>query len=70
MKQIDAELLRFIDNIPHAGRREDARVLLELMQAASGEKPKLRGSTVGYGNYHYVYESGRKTWGSDCPHAW
>jgi hypothetical protein len=31
-----------------------------LMQSATGEKPKMWGpSIVGFGSYHYTYESGR-----------
>ena len=48
-------------SIEHAGRREDAEVLLELMADVTGEKPKMWGPTiVGFGQYHYVYESGRE----------
>ena len=42
-------------------RRSDAKVLVQLMQRASGEKPKMWGpSIVGFGSYHYKYESGRE----------
>jgi len=35
--------------------------LVEVMQRASGEKPKLWGpSIVGFGSYHYKYDSGRE----------
>jgi hypothetical protein len=42
-------------------KRADAQTILELMQAASGEPPKLWGSSiVGFGTHHYVYASGRE----------
>lgn len=42
-------------------QRADAQTVLELMQTASGEPPKLwGGSIVGFGDHHYVYESGRE----------
>jgi hypothetical protein len=51
----------FIDALTDPTRHSDARELLELMQRASGEKPRLWGpSIVGFGSYHYRYESGRE----------
>ena len=40
------------------GRREDAALLLDLMERASGEAPALWGPMIGYGRYHYRTESG------------
>ena len=55
----------YLASVDHAGRREDAWVLLEMMQAATGEPPRMWGSSiVGFGSYHYVYESGRE--GDHC----
>src|SRR6202030_2544258 len=51
----------FIDTITDPARREDAKALVKLMQSASGEKPKMWGpSIIGFGSYHYKYESGRE----------
>src|ERR1700730_2317017 len=51
----------FIDTITEPARREDAKALVKLMQSASGEKPKMWGpSIIGFGAYHYKYESGRE----------
>lgn len=55
-----SEALKLIENVPNAGRREDARTLLDLMQEVTGEPPIVYGSTIGFGRYHYVYESGRE----------
>ncbi len=56
-----AAVKAFIDAVEHAGRREDAWVLLALMQRLSGEPPVLWGpSIIGFGSYHYRYESGRE----------
>jgi|TARA_Y100000310_G_scaffold210081_1_gene210680 hypothetical protein len=60
MPTVDPDIRTFLDNIENAGRREDAEVLLKLMADASGEKPEVYGSAIGYGHYHYVYESGRE----------
>jgi hypothetical protein len=51
----------FIDAITEPAQRADAKALVKLMQAAVGEKPKMWGtSIVGFGSYHYKYESGRE----------
>jgi hypothetical protein len=51
----------YIDAIPDEARRSDAKALVKLMQKATGEKPAMWGpSIIGFGSYHYVYESGRE----------
>jgi len=51
----------FISAITDEARRADAKALVKLMQNASGEKPQMWGpSIVGFGGYHYKYESGRE----------
>jgi hypothetical protein len=51
----------FIDALTDPIRRTDAKALLKLMQSATGEKPKMWGpSIIGFGSYHYTYESGRE----------
>jgi hypothetical protein len=51
----------YIDSLSDPTRRSDARDLVRLMQRGSGEKPKLWGtSIVGFGSYHYRYDSGRE----------
>ena len=51
----------FIAAVPHPTRRADAEVLVDMMGAVSGQPPKMWGPTiVGFGIYHYVYESGRE----------
>ncbi len=51
----------FIAAIGDAARRADAKALVKLMQSAAGEKPKMWGpSIIGFGSYHYKYESGRE----------
>ena len=42
-------------------RRADCDTLVQMMSKATGEEPKMWGpSIVGFGDYHYVYESGRE----------
>jgi hypothetical protein len=51
----------FIDALTDPTRRADAKALVKLMQNAAGEKPKLWGpSIIGFGSYHYKYDSGRE----------
>ena len=56
-----ASVAAFIDALADPMRRADAKTLVKLMKAATGEAPKLWGpSIVGFGSYHYVYDSGRE----------
>jgi hypothetical protein len=51
----------FIDALTDQTRRADAKALVKLMQSAAGETPKMWGpSIIGFGSYHYTYESGRE----------
>jgi Domain of unknown function (DU1801) len=60
-KPTELSVAAFIDTITEPTRRADAKVLVKLMQSASGEKPKMWGpSIIGFGSYHYKYESGRE----------
>ena len=60
-KPTQVSVAEFIDAITDQSRRADARALVKLMQNAAGEKPKMWGaSIIGFGSYHYTYESGRE----------
>lgn len=51
----------FIAAVPDAGRRADAEALSALLQEATGYPPVMWGpSIIGFGAYHYRYESGRE----------
>jgi hypothetical protein len=51
----------FVDGLTDPAKRADAKALVNLMQNAAGEKPKMWGpSIIGFGSYHYKYESGRE----------
>jgi hypothetical protein len=51
----------YIAALPDDSKRTDAKTLVKMMQAATGEKPAMWGpSIVGFGSVHYVYESGRE----------
>jgi hypothetical protein len=56
-----ADVEEFIQAIPDAQRRADARALSALLAEVTREPPVLWGSSiVGFGTYHYRYESGRE----------
>jgi Domain of unknown function (DU1801) len=60
-KATDANVLAFIATVENETRRADAGKLLELYAAATGMQPAMWGPTIiGYGQYHYKYESGRE----------
>jgi hypothetical protein len=60
-KSTSASVAAFIDAIADSTRRADAKALVKVMQSAAGEKPRMWGpSIIGFGSYHYRYESGRK----------
>ena len=51
----------YIAGLEHPGRREDAQVLLQMMGEVTGEPARMWGSSIiGFGQYHYVYDSGRE----------
>jgi hypothetical protein len=51
----------FLDACTDAERRADAKALAKLMQSVTGDEPTMWGpSIVGFGSYHYIYESGRE----------
>ncbi|MEO8550022.1 MAG: DUF1801 domain-containing protein, partial [Kofleriaceae bacterium] len=52
---------QFIARVPDPARRADAESLVQIFQRATGEPPVMWGpSIVGFGAYHYTYESGRE----------
>lgn len=56
-----APVRAFLDSVEHDTRRADGFALLELFNRVTGMQPKMWGpSIIGYGRYHYKYESGRE----------
>lgn len=57
----DGDVDAFLASVSDERRRADARTLVSLMAEVTGEEPRMwSGSIVGFGSYHYVYESGRE----------
>lgn len=57
------EITTFINAISNKTKQSDSRELLSLLTAASSYLPRLEGSIIGFGRYHYKYDSGRE---GDC----
>jgi hypothetical protein len=59
--ETDASVEVFLDEVVDDGRRQDAYALRDLMRDVTGVEPRMWGpSIVGFGKYHYKYESGRE----------
>jgi hypothetical protein len=60
-KPTKSSVAAFIAALTDTAQRADAKALVKLMQSAAGEKPKMWGpSIIGFGSYHYTYDSGRE----------
>lgn len=55
-----------IETVTPARRKRDAETLLELFDRVTGQMPRMWATVVGYGAYHYRYDSGRE---GDAPAA-
>lgn len=56
-----AAVAAFLDGVEHPTRRADAARLDEIFREVTGWEPRMWGPTiVGYGTYHYTYDSGRE----------
>lgn len=51
----------FIENLESDQKKNDSYLLIQLMEAVTGEKARMWGPTIiGFGNYHYKYASGHE----------
>lgn len=61
-KQNDRNVKEFLNTLTDDKKREDSFKILELMKSVAKEEPKMWGnSIIGFGSYHYKYESGRES---------
>jgi len=64
-KVTKASVTSYFAGIKDEARRKDCGALAKLMTKATKQPPKMWGkSIVGFGSYHYKYESGRE--GDSC----
>ena len=60
-KKTDASVEAFLNSVADEGRKRDSFAVLDLMKQVSRAEPKMWGpAIVGFGQYHYKYESGRE----------
>lgn len=60
-RQNDKSVKAFIDAVTDKNKREDCREIVKMMQEITHKQPKIWGdSIVGFGSYHYKYDSGRE----------
>lgn len=56
-----ASVDKFLEGIKDEKKRQDCYEILKIMKKATKAEPKMWGtSIVGFGDYHYVYASGRE----------
>lgn len=60
--ETSADVIDFINTFADTEQKKaDSFVLLQLMQQATGHQPKMWGaSIIGFGSYHYKYDSGHE----------
>ncbi len=64
-KPTKVSVKKFIDSVEDVQKRKDSYVLIDLMKKITKADPKMWGPTiVGFGSYHYKYESGHE--GDTC----
>ncbi|WP_311212478.1 MULTISPECIES: DUF1801 domain-containing protein [unclassified Arthrobacter] len=57
----DVSVEEFLASVEHPTRRADGFELLEMMRDITGQEAVMWGPTiVGFGSYHYKYETGRE----------
>ncbi|WP_342045429.1 DUF1801 domain-containing protein [Bacillus sp. OTU530] len=60
-KETDSSVIEFIENIEGLKKRQDAYTLLDIFTETTGYEAKMWGpSIIGFGAYHYKYESGHE----------
>ena len=60
-KENKASVQQFIDTLQDAGRKRDCLIMRRMMQDVTGKRARMWGdSIVGFGRYHYRYDSGRE----------
>ena len=57
-----ASVTEFIRTLDSSQRRNDSKLIMKMMRKITGHRPVMWGdSLIGYGKYHYVYDSGRES---------
>ena len=57
----DASVEGFLNKVEDEQKRKDSFEIVQMMKQATKEEPKMWGpAIIGFGSYHYKYESGRE----------
>ncbi len=57
----DASVEEFLNAVEDEQKRKDCLEIIKIMKRASKQEPKMWGTAIiGFGSYHYKYESGRE----------
>nr|WP_191276489.1 DUF1801 domain-containing protein [Neobacillus kokaensis] len=60
-KETDRSVVEFIGSVENPKKREDAYTLVDIFTEATGYEARMWGaSIIGFGSYHYKYESGHE----------
>ena len=60
-KPTEVSVESFIEAVENPTRRADARTICAMMERITGHEPKMWGpSIIGFGSYHYKYDSGHE----------
>lgn len=60
-KETEMSVMEFIETVGNPKKREDAYKLLKIFEETTGHEAKMWGpSIIGFGSYHYQYESGHE----------
>ena len=59
--ETSASVADYVKTLADKQQRDDSLAIIEMMRSASGFEPKMWGpAIIGFGTYHYSYESGRE----------
>src|SRR6187551_3067204 len=65
--ETNISVTEFVNKVENEVKRDDSFKLIEIFKSTTGFEPKMWGPTIiGFGNYHYKYESGHE---GDAPLA-
>jgi len=65
--ETNSSVTEFVNKVENEVKRNDSFKLIEIFRSITGFEPKMWGPTIiGFGNYHYKYESGHE---GDAPLA-
>ena len=57
----DGSVEKFLNSVEDESKKSDCFEILKLMKQITKDEPRMWGSSIiGFGSYHYKYESGRE----------